>query len=160
MISIAMLSHGPAGPCNQQRYQLVVEQAYLDKQYLLGWKVFEVSWQSLMAYISCRRRRRCNEGFVTLSITKLETVSRSWSSCLWFLQTRTALVLPAWTLRNPRTRSPLPMLPNTRITANEQKHHNMQQSQDAWDESWACTTISNTSTSKINYNKFLDRTLH
>ena len=67
---------------------------------------------------------------------------------------------PARTLLTPRIRSPLPVLLNTRTTANEQQHHKMQQSHDAWDESWACNTISITSTSKINYNKFLDTTLH
>ena len=41
---------------------------------------------------------------------------------------------PARTLLTPRIRSPIPVLPNIRITSNEQQHLKMQQAHDAWDE--------------------------
>ena len=53
---------------------------------------------------------------------------------MWCPQLGTALVRPARTLSDPRTRSPIPVLPNIKIASNEQQHNKMQQAHDAWDE--------------------------
>ena len=56
------------------------------------------------------------------------------SSCLWYPQLGMVLVRPTRTLLNPRTHSPIPVLPNIKIASNEQQHLKMQQAYDGWDE--------------------------
>ena len=135
------------------------------------------SWASLVSQTTLARRGRCLgfmamtcgilssgrqrayiEGNVILSITKLDTVSRSRSSCMWCLQLGTSLVRPAHTLPNPRTRSPIPVLPKIKITTNEQQHKMMQQAHDAWDENEACISILVTCICMRRKDKLLDRT--